>query len=201
MKTIYSNPFNTDFVVYVMGTDNYNQVKQYGSKCVLVNKDPFMFDIVRHQYRHKLEIIKMAMEEYDEILYLDWDCIPQKKLPNNYWDILGKKEVFQANLQIYHCRKCHWRKSDIRKVPNGGFIYIRDKSIPSKVIKLWESIGGDNDEPSWAKFTDDYVGGWQGIEKYWELFEPTLCNLHRDSPYSKDLLKSKNECFKHFQGK
>jgi hypothetical protein len=87
-------------------------------------------------------------------------------------------------LQLYHRRKAFWRKTELRKVPNGGFIYIRDKLIPEKAIKLWEKLGmGDNDEPAWARLTDDMVGGWQGIEKYWDLFESPFCNLHKSSAF------------------
>ena len=202
MDRIKSNAYNEPFRVYVYGKDNFESIKGYGFDAVLLDENPAPFDLVKHQYRNKLEIIKYAMEEdgYDELVYMDWDCIPQKKLPPNYWDIFNQKEVFQANLQLYHRRKAFWRKTELRKVPNGGFVYIRDKTIPSKAIALWDKIQGDNDEPAWAKMTDDMIGGWQGIEKYWELFEAPFCNLHKNSPYSKELLESKDICFIHYQG-
>jgi hypothetical protein len=203
MNRILRNKYNEPFVVYVLGQENYDKASKEGFDCILLDKDPFLFDLVKHQYRHKLEILKYAMEEdgYDEILYLDWDVIPQKKMPANYWDIFGQKEVFQACLQMYHRRKAHWRRKELRKVPNGGFVYIRDKSIPQRAIDLWEKLGKqDNDEPSWAKMTDDMVGGWKGIEKYWELFEVPFCNLHKGSPFPPEKLKKKDVCFIHYQG-
>ena len=186
------------FIFYVFGDQNYNYLKKNGFDCVLLDKNPVKFNIVKHMYRHKLEIIKRAMEEYDEIIFLDIDCFQIHPLPSDFWKILNKKEVVQAPLFAYRHVKCPWRKTDKRKVPNGGFVYIRDKSIPDKVISAWEEIGkGDNDEPAWAKLTDDMIGGWQGMEKYWEIFEPPFCRLGRGIPFSEELMKTKNIIFQH----
>jgi hypothetical protein len=198
---IYKNKFNEPFRVYVMGRDNFNHLRKMGFDCTLICEEPYKFDLVKHQYRHKLEIIKNAMLDYDELIYLDWDCVPKKEIPADFWNKLGKKEVFQANLQQYHRRKAHWRNEEQRKVPNGGFIYLRDKTLPEKAIKYWEELGeGDNDEPAWAKITDDISGGWNGIETYWKLFEPMFCDLHKNSPYDSSVLSEKNKCFIHYQG-
>jgi hypothetical protein len=143
----------------------------------------------------------MEQDGYDEIVYLDWDCIPQKKLPDNFWQECNKKEVFQANLQCYHRKKCTWRKSCQRQVPNGGFLYIRDKNLPAKMINYWEiTEKNTNDEISFAKMTDDMIGGWQGPEKFWELFENMFCNLHNSSSFPNEKLSQKNVCFIHYQG-
>ncbi|MFA7219301.1 MAG: hypothetical protein WC119_02195 [Synergistaceae bacterium] len=203
IQFIKDSKFNQPFKTYVMGRDNYEGLKELGFDCELIYEEPSKFDLIKHQYRHKLEIIKHAMEVdgYDELVYMDWDCFPQKQLPNSFWDEMGKKEVFQATLQMYHRRKAYWRDEELRKVPNGGFIYLRDKTLPQKAIELWGKLGkGDNDEPAWAKLTDDIAGGWKGIEKYWELFEPMFCNLHRSSPYTPEKLATKNVCFIHYQG-
>jgi hypothetical protein len=203
IKAILNNKHNSPFKVFVMGEDNYEGLKELGFDCELVNSNPAPFDLIKHQYRHKLEIIKYAMEEkgYDELVYMDWDCIPQKPLPNDFWEQMNKKDKFQANLQMYHRRKAHWRKEELRKVPNGGFVYLRDKSYPQRAIELWEKIGkGDNDEPAWARLTDDLYGGWKGIDHYWEHFEAMFCNLHMSSPFSKEMLNAKNVCFVHYQG-
>jgi len=203
IDTILSCQYSEPFVTYVMGKDNFNRMMDRGVKnCVLLTDDPAPFDLVKHQYRHKMEIIRHAMEVdgYNELVYLDWDCVPQKPLPDNFWDELKKKDVFQATLQIYRRKKCHWRLEEQRKVPNGGFIYLRDKSLPAEAIRWWEKLGKpDNDEPAWARLTDEMMGGWD-IEEYWNRFEIMFCNLHRSSPYSKEKMKQKNVCFIHYQG-
>ena len=202
IQLIQDNKFNEPFIVYVYGKDNYDKMKSLGLDCALVDPNPAPFDQVKYVYRHKLELIKYAMEAdgYDEIIYLDWDCIPQKKLPDNFWDEFQKKGSIQACLQQYRRRKCLWRQDDVRKVPNGGFVYLRDKTIPSQVIKIWETMPQDNDEPAWAKFIDNMMGGWKGMDEFWKTYETPFCNLHRMSPYPIDLLKSKDLCFIHFQG-
>ena len=203
ISSIKRSKFNIPFLVYVMGKQNYESIKSLGFDCKLIDENPAPFDLVKYTYRHKLEIIKYAMEEdgYDELVYLDWDCFPQKSLPTDFWDRMREKGSFQANLQMYHRRKAHWREDELRKVPNGGFIYLRDKSFPQKAIYWWERLGKNNsDEPAWARLTDELIGGWKGIEKYWETFEPMFCNLHMSSPYDDEKLASKDQCFIHYQG-
>jgi len=203
INEILKNKFNEPFRTYVMGEDNYTAIKTLFPDCVMISPNPCMFDLVKYQYRNKLEAIKYAFEQdgYDELVYLDWDCVPKKKLPSSFWDEMSKKEVFQATLQLYHRRKCHWRPEDLRKVPNGGFLYLRDKNLPSLAIEWWEKLGQpDNDEIAWAKIVDERMGGWKGMDVYWEKFEPMFCSLHKSSPYSLDKLKSKDVCFIHYQG-
>lgn len=202
MKKIKKNKYNEPFITYVFGKDNYEHALSFGFNCVLIDKNPAPFDLIQHQYRHKLEVLQYAMEEdgYDEIMFLDWDCIPQKKIPSNFWDIMGQKEIIQANLQIYHRRKATWRDRETRKIPNAGFLYLRGKELPSKIIEKWEIKPHQSAEPPLARLTDEMTGGWKGKDKYWELFEPDFCNLHRASPFPKEKLQSKNICFIHYQG-
>jgi hypothetical protein len=205
IKGVLENKFEEPFVIYVFGEENYKKISALYPRCILIHKEPFMFDLIKFQYRHKMEAIRYAMEEdkYDEIIWLDWDCFPSAKVPLDLWDKLGKKESFQACLQIYHKKKCFWRPTDQRKVPNGGFLYMRDKTLPSKGIKIWETMQQDNDEPAWAKMTDELMGGWTKdsdamTKKYWEMFEPEIASLRRGSPYPITLLNTKTPYFKHW---
>jgi hypothetical protein len=200
---VRDNPYELPFVVYVFGEENYRQITDIGFQAVLVDKNPAPYDLIKHHYRHKLEIMRKAMEDdgIDELLLLDWDCQPFLKVPDDMWEILAKKDVIQANLQSYIRRKCRWRKEDMRKVPNAGFVYIRDKSLPSKIISAWEMNPDNSAEPPMGYVIDQLMGGWKGIEHYWEHFEPNLCNLHKDSAYSESrILEKPNYCFRHTQG-
>ena len=199
MKRLNKNLFNEPFVTYVYGEENFNMLSK-NFNCVLMDKEPFAFDLQKEQYRHKLEILLRCMEDFDEIVFLDWDCVPTKKLPTDFWETLGKKEKIQANLQQYHTRKCYWRKNDWRKLSNAGFVYIRDKSIPQVIIDNWNRLPGPSAEPALSKCIDDIGGGWQGIDYYWTHFEPDFCNIHKSSCFQKKLLNTKNECFIHSQG-
>lgn len=193
----YTIPFKT----YVFGEENYKELIAQNVDAVLVDKNPAPFDLVKYQYRNKIEILKYAMEEFDEIVYMDWDVSQHRPLPNDFWEKLQKREKIQACLQQYHRRKCHWRKKDLRKVPNGGFLYLRDKSLPDLAANWWEKLGKqDNDEPSWAKIIDEMMGGWKGVQAFWDDFEIMSCNLRGQSPFPKEILRTKKAPFIHSQG-
>ena len=205
MSKIKANQFNEPFVVYVYGKENYEMAKAKGFDCILVDENPAPFDLVKEQYRHKLELINYAMQNdgYDEMVFLDWDCVPQKKLPEDFWQVLGKKEIIQCNLQQYHRRKCLWRgKKDTRKLPNAGFVYLRGKQVAEDILKAWDTrrCKGPSAEPAIALVMDEMSDGWQGMEKYWDLYEPDFCNLWKCSVYPKDRLDTKNVSFIHYQG-
>jgi len=209
IKLVLSEEYQHPFRVYVFGKENYEYIKSKGIEdCVMVNEEPVVWDLQKEFWRHKLDILRYAMEEdgYDEIVYLDWDCILVKEMPDDFWKILGKKEKIQANLQFYKRRKCLWRKGDHRKTSNGGFLYIRDRNVPSELIEVWEGFDEQTkfwDEISISKYIDNCMGGWKGIDEYWKLYEPEVCNLaivnnKNRSAFSEDILSGKGACFEHF---
>ena len=202
IKGLLKSKNNTEFITYVWGKDNYEHLTKLGFKCVLVYDEPFQWDLIKYQYRHKLEALKYAMEVegVDELLHVDWDCVPLKKADDKMWEQLSKKDVFQSNLMQYHRIKAKWRKSDRRKIPNGGCVYIKDKNVPAELIKVWETMKGPSAEPPMAKFTDNLMGGWKGINEYWKRFEMPICNLHRSAAFPIDLIKTKDVYFVHYQG-
>jgi len=203
IQRIQNNKFNEPFLTYVFGKENYEALSAIGFECKLLCDEPQMFDLVKYQFRNKMEMIKYAMHEdgYDELVYLDWDCVPTKTIPTDFWDGLAQKDAFQACLQLYHRRKCHWRPEDLRKVPNGGFIYLRDKDLIVTACELWESTGkNDTDEIAFAKMTDQMMGDCFNMDTYWERFEPMYVNLHKASSFESILLEQKNVCFIHYQG-
>ena len=197
---VVQNEFTEKFVTYVMGEENYNLIRKLIPDAIMIAKEPFVFDIMKFQHRNKMEIIKYAIDQdgYDEVVWLDWDCVPTKKLPSDFWDYLSKKEVFQANLQRYKRNMTPWRKIDNGCVPNGGYMYLRDKQLIHKAIKVWDAMPQTNDEIAWAKVTDEMMGGWEGIDKYWRIFESDCSNLRRMTPFSATMIaQKKNVCFLH----
>jgi hypothetical protein len=221
IERVKDSPYEMDFVTYIFGTDNIPLMEKYDLPYVLVDERSIVWDMKRELYRHKLEIFKRSMEDYDQIVYLDWDCILTSPLPENVWDILEKRDVFQANLFLYRTKKCLWRDVDVRKTCNGGFVYLADKSIPDHFIKNWVELGEwasakekerqarglelrlrersllFDDEPSISKYVDDYCGKWPGLDGYWDRFEPQICNLRKKSAFTKEQNESKNACFTH----
>jgi len=198
------NQTDFEFITYVFGEENYKLITEMGIKnCILINKNPAPYDLLKEQYRHKLEVIRYAMEEdgYDQMIHLDWDCYPIKRIPTNFWETMGKKEAFQSNLFRFKRLKCPWRTIDRTVVPNGGFVYMRDKSYPARVIKIWEEkLYGPSAEPPLAMFVDELMGGWQGVDKYFDLHEAECCSLKRGSPHSKENMAKKDLHFIHYYG-
>lgn len=202
---ILKNKHTVPFTTCVMGDENMAQLQKVNKyPCVMVNKQPFMFDLVNFQYRNKLEVIKFAMFEQncDEIVYLDWDCLPSIGQDDNFTKQLREKSSFQANLAQYRKPKCGWRSIDRRKVPNGGFLYINDKNLVLKAIQCWENYQQQNDELAWAKMVDDLMGGWKGVDEYFSKFEPMVCKLSNKSPYGDkpEKIKQYNPYFVHYHG-
>lgn len=221
IERVVNSHYPMDFVTYYFGEDNAPIFDRYNLKSVMIDRDSIKWDMKDELYRHKLEVIKRAMDDYDAIVYLDWDCILTKPLPDNIWDILGKGATLQANLFLYRTKKCLWRDVDLRKTCNGGFIYIADKKIPNHIIRNWEELSAwakqqqekrrarglelrlreksfmFDDEPSISKYVDDVCGGWPGVEAYWDRFEPKVCKLRKKSVFSEELNSSKDACFMH----
>lgn len=202
LQNALDNKYNFDFITYVFGEENYKYLVSRGIKnCILIDKNPAPYDLLKEHYRHKLECMRYALEVdgYDEMIHLDWDCYPVKRLPTNFWEIMGKKEAFQANLFKFKHLKCPWRTIDKTVVPNGGFVYMRNKEYPTKIIKIWEEkLKGNSAEPPMAMFVDDLMGGWKGCDYYWNLYEADFCRLKDGTPHPPEKMATKDICFIHF---
>jgi hypothetical protein len=201
---ILENSFNTDFITYVWGDDNKKYLESLNVKCRMVNSNPFPYDINKYLYRPKLDVYQIAMEDdgYDEIVFLDWDMVPTKKLPSDFWEQLGHRECIQGPLYALKKRMCPWRSSGANFMIQASFLYIRDKTIPEKFIKIWNGFPDEifwrsNDERSISKYIDDIHGGWIGADKWWDLYEPMFCHLVKKCPFGSDKISQKDICFLH----
>jgi len=198
------NKYDRVDMVYVFGEDNYKYIDALGYPCKMVSKESCAWNMETEQYRHKLEAFYQASLDFDEFIFLDWDCMPIKELPSNFWNEFYKKQSFQASLSQYHRPRIDFRKEERRRVPCASFVYIRDKNIPKEFINLWENNPEDRmwEENIMARYVDNVNGGWQGIEAYWNQFEPTCFSspllMGWESYLSKEKLKSKDICFQHF---
>jgi hypothetical protein len=203
---ILENPYNEEYITYVWGDENEKMLNSWGIKCRKVSSDAFPYDIAMYKYKPKLDAYYIAMNDdgYDEIVFLDWDMVPTKKLPLDFWETLGKKEVIQGPLYGLKHRMCKWREVGATFMIQASFLYIRDKSIPDKLNKVWEQFPDTafwrgNDERCISKYIDDINGGWIGVDKWWDLYEPMVCHLDKKSVYAKNrtLMRQKNICFMH----
>ena len=140
------NQYQVDYVVYVFGDWNEECLRFNGIKTKLVDKKNIVWKMDDEMFRHKLEVMKMAIEDFDEVVFLDWDCVQLKDIGFNFWEDFYKKEKIQANLAwkaILHSKippPCPWRKKHTGLLMNGGFLYLRDKKLSHAFIKAWENF-------------------------------------------------------------
>jgi len=202
IKVLKANPWNEPFTAYVFGEDNYKFLVDEGFNAKLVDKRPIVWDIDTEQFRHKLEVLYQGMQEFDEVVFLDWDTYPIKRLPEDFWEVLSKKQPLQAILRSYKRRKAKWRTENLKMIPCASFVYCREKKVAEDLLQLWEDMGRPwSEERVIAKYTDDLLGGWQGMEEYWNNFEPDFFYLDECKVFSKEQYASKNRCFKHLNKK
>lgn len=187
-----------DITTYVFGEENFKQLVDKGLKCKLIDKRPMVWDGATQMFRHKLEVFKYAIEDYDEFVFLDLDCILIQPLPTNFWEKHYEKASIQGSLMQYKRRKMKfWRKTNQGANPCACYIYIREKKIPEELIQTWEAIGKPlSEEVVIAKYMDDMIGGWQGLDKYYELFEPHFFSVSQRIIYTNP--KPDPQCFYHF---
>jgi hypothetical protein len=141
---------------------------------------------------------------YNNVLQQDLDVLPLRPFNPDIWSVMGKKEVFQANLYYYRKLKNWWRKIDGRKVMNGGCTYSRGSQAIEGIIKVWERPDMKDKktvEPAMSRYCDELMGGWKGLDYYREHFEIDCCVLKRNSPYGRwDSLITKDTLYVHHAG-
>jgi len=195
------NRFQPEYVSYTFGEDNHKQLLDLGIDSRLVDKKPIAWDLNTQMMRHKLEAFKIGVEEFEEILLLDWDVLPVKPIPDSFWDTLRNKGEIQAILRKYRYPKCDWRDEDKGYIPCAAFVYINNKNIPDELLVIWNRLGKIwSEEVVLAKYLDDVSYGWRGIDYYWDNFEPDFFELVQRNAivYPSHKRQSKNKIFHHF---
>jgi hypothetical protein len=222
------NRFNPPFVAYVFGRASYEKLTSMGYDCRLADERPVVCDDAsenqvsvnggtgqyRHanscnrgkheQYGHKFLAFSLASAEFDEFVSLDWDVVPVAPVPDDFWDVLGKKQPIQAALLKYGVSRACWRPRRRGRMflPSAAFVYIRDRRIASGLVELWREMGmPSKEETVMAAYMDRLAGGWFGVEKYHELFQPEFFKLvlgnGLSSSYVRTNLALNRECFEH----
>ena len=173
-------------VVYCFGIDNYNLIKRMGHEARLVCESPLMFPEGPNtgmktgkaaNWTHKFHAIKMAVEEFGEILYTDWGTHQLIPLDERFFKQLSKGGSVQTPLVGYRHTYAGWRGrcAGRRLLPAGAFLYFKDddyaKTIIDLVFRFLPEVFKD-DERALAKAIDHANGGWQGEEWWGENVEP-----------------------------
>jgi hypothetical protein len=176
---------------FVWGRDNKDYLTELGfDRIELVSEAPLMQKPAMPRdavWRHKFVACQLAMQRYEQIVFLDIDIRLLIPVPDDFWDRLGQKDRFQANLLIYKRKKCPWRKSEPRKRPSAAFMYFRDPVVVDELLavdeqKPWGFLGSEETALAW--WTDQEQGGWKSALAYARRFEPYCCILPNKSGFS-----------------
>ena len=183
MKCVLNDKYQVPFVTYVLGRDNYDYLKSQGLEdLVLVNPDIYS---LRPEHKRnaiqRLDLCEIALQDFDEIICVNWDCRLVKPWTDETWSLLGEKETIQTALTESKRRAARDRPMlSTRGNQNhiyslDGFLYLRDKTMPSKVLAMLDEpyvINKWTPESLISHYLDKIHGGWIGIEEYWKLYEP-----------------------------
>ncbi len=125
-------------------------------------------------WRHKLMAMEAALQDHDQIVWLDWDAKLLRRLPHDFWEHIAAGAKVQASLRQYHRIKCPWRRSTGRRlVPGGAFVAIRGHDTIRQLLELQAQHPKEDDEITYARWVDLQQGGWHGEHVYRSAgFEP-----------------------------
>lgn len=155
--------FSGQEVVYCFDYESFWFAQDLGYECKLVKDDLFPGKKLNN-FGRKLQALDLALQEYDEVLMLDWDCYLLKPLDKNFYDSLKEKPI-QIPLYIQHedtaqaiieiqdispsksfidemklmekgFHKYGWKWEEGIVAPNFGFVYCRDKSLGKKLVDI-----------------------------------------------------------------
>lgn len=153
-------------------------------------------------FYHKLLAIERAMDLYDEILFLDWDCLIQKPLDDNFYSLIRSKGDVQIPLYFYPneilcqydtinprandydhyfnmffyqiIRNGKWKFDDGIVIPNAGFIYLRNVNFIKELIQIQKIYGvtSNIEEVCALLYFNNFI---DSTDKYIEIIEPLVC--------------------------
>jgi hypothetical protein len=137
--------------VYVWGTENLNKLNQLGYDTIFMGED---VDIPRHAFHLKLESLIKGQDDFDEIIFMDWDIKQIKELDDVFYTQLREKEFSMPtysypiefiNLKLEYewaksiiadFKKYGWRYNEYIVIPNAGFIYSNKSNIPYELNRI-----------------------------------------------------------------
>jgi hypothetical protein len=157
---------------------------------------------IEFNFFHKILALEYAMETYDEILFLDWDCEIQKPLDENFYNLLRNKNDIQIPLYFYPNQilkeyqtvspfvdngqhyynmffyqmlyRGKWKFSDGLVIPNAGFIYCRNKEFFKELIKIQREYGivSNIEEICAMIYFNKFINT---TDEYLNKIEPVVC--------------------------
>lgn len=192
IKEIPQKPMFNE-IVYVWGLDNLKYLSDLGYNTKLVSENPLTYKKEIEKFNHKIDCFQLASEEYESFIFLDWDVFLFKPIDDDFYKSLDDKSFaaplysypkkfielsntlndFNANLwvneQISRMKTYAWEYDDLIVLPNAGFFYCYDKSVP----KLLRKIVNENNILTLVEEFAIFVLSDCDLETYIKTYEPS----------------------------
>lgn len=192
-------------LVYVWGKSNYDYLVERGFDCVLISEDSYHRELAsNHTFwdhrslNHKLWVVDTAVEEHDEIVFLDWDCRLIKPIDSKFYEYLRSGNELQVPLYLYPSTALDWlidktedtdvspffhklkkfmlkysyRWNEHHIIPNTGFIYRRNSNLKLLDISLKHKLETVPDE--FSVFIHAFNEMGYSMIDYIKNFEPNV---------------------------
>ena len=158
-------PVYINHLVYVWGKDNEEYLQNRGFKTFLVEESYPYFDSYNTQYGKKLVALDLALQKFEKVIMLDWDCYALRPLDENFYKLLDKnetlcplyaqhketvdsfKETFEGrlildyNLEYFKVlerefKKYNWDFKEGLASPNFGCLYTSNRNLGRDLIDI-----------------------------------------------------------------
>jgi hypothetical protein len=191
--------------VFVWGKDNLEKLTNLGYECVLIDEEPYDYTIadnhtfINHKSLiHKIMGIGLALKQFDEVIFVDWDCRKIKEIDDRFFELIkSRNSELQVPLYTYPIFAFDMLMNDVKEdnmitfftklklfitnysfkysnsyvIPNTGFFYCSNKEIIADLLKLIISNNLETipDELSVFLYTNSL-----GLDGYIDKIEPLV---------------------------
>lgn len=174
-------------VVYCFGSGNQKLVSDIGLETRLLDDchEPHWYGSGPN-WTHKVDAIAAGIEEFGEVIWMDWDMRQLEPLDDKFWKEVRGRGPFQSGLTRYRRAYANWRgrHEDRNCLPGGGWLYFCGGDFTENLIDLiykflprTKNRKGEyhyHDEYAMAMAIEEIHGGWKGVDWWNENYQPTV---------------------------
>lgn len=204
-------------MVFVWGKSNYEFIKSLGFDCTLVSVnsteygDDYLYDSDKYMI-HKLVAIKLGIEIFNRIIFLDWDCHQLKQIDSNFYKLIDERDgdiqmpmyIYPKNYseivlnewkdiplkekeyvlkQQHYLEKYNYDWKNSYVTPNAGFIYCSNSKIIDELVSINETQKiGIASEE--MSFVEYTKKYCNSLEDYINKYEPYVCSAKTNNHFN-----------------
>jgi hypothetical protein len=155
--------------VYSFDDDARSVFDNIGLASERLEDDSPACNTINGQWRRKVISMRRTLEEHEQVLWLDIDCVLTRPIPPDFWRLLARGAALQAPLQEHDRRHAFFRQGNAARYLIGGWCwYCRETSILDRLLEIMDEHPDFIDEHALSFAIDEMTGGWQGPDHYRE---------------------------------